>query len=499
MANQTLSDIDQSMSDATARRLARGGKARVPAVAAVAALPLDTDAHDDADVEPADRLDLIVTVSLALQFLSAAVLFVPGTQPLRTYVRAMPYIGAFLPLGYYVTRNLRGWQPAGAGALIGALLLLPLNLLHPTTQMGAGIAQCIFQLAIAAPMFWMSRGVRSTQQFQRVLVLIFLMNFLSAALGVLQVYAPERFLPGQFSTQLREDYLGSLTYVGNDGRIITRPPGLSDVPGGAAVAGGVAAVLGLGLVFRARSPWQTAGALAAVLVGVAVVYLTQVRSVFLMIVAAAVVLTLVMVKMGRLARASWLIVGGGAVLVGSFLWATSLGGAVVNERFLGISQQGAVGVFQQNRGSFLNETLGDLLTRYPLGAGVGRWGMMNSTFGDPNAFRAAPIHVEIQLTGWLLDGGLPMWLLYGGAVLLSIFAALRLAADPDPVLSDLALVAVALQVFIAGLSLAGPIFNTQMGVLFWSCAASLHGAALRTWADRQTGHPAPEAPRRSRP
>ncbi|MFN7917519.1 MAG: hypothetical protein U0Q55_19385 [Vicinamibacterales bacterium] len=490
MADRTLSDIDQAMSDATARRLARVRAPQPGRAATAPARPVQAAPRAEQG-ETYDHLDVIVTASLVLQFLSAAVLFAPGTQPLRTYVRAMPYIGALLPLGYYVTRHVRSWQPAGAGALIGALLLLTLNLLHPTSQMSAGIAQCIFQLAITAPMFWMSKAVRSTKQFQQMLVLVFLMNFVSAGLGVLQVYAPERFLPGQFSTQLREDYLGSLTYVGSDGRIITRPPGLSDVPGGAAVAGGVAAVLGLGLTFRATTPWQTAGALAAVLVGVAVVYLTQVRSVFLMIVAAAMVLTLITLKLGRLGRASWLMVGGGAVLVGSFLWATSLGGDVVNERFVGISQQGAVGVFQQNRGSFLSETLGDLLTKYPLGAGVGRWGMMNTTFGDPNAFRAAPIHVEIQLTGWLLDGGLPMWLLYGGAVLISIFAAFRLAESPDPVIADLALISVALQVFIAGLAMAGPIFNTQMGVLFWSCAAGLHGASLGLRAGKPDGRTSP--------
>ena len=65
-------------------------------------------------------------------------------------------------------------------------------------------------------------------------------------------------------------------------------------------------------------------------------------------------------------------------------------------------------------------TVGELLSEFPLGAGVGRWGMMNVYFGNPAAFRAAPIYVEIQLTGWLIDGGIPMWLLYGGAVLLGI-------------------------------------------------------------------------------
>ena len=483
MPDQAIGAIDRAMAEASARR--RSGSLRLGRAARVArpiARPATVEEQTEVD-EPTESvdgnaLDGIVLTSLALQFLSAGVLFIPGAQPLRSYIRALPYLAALMPLGYYITRHVRGWRPAGALALIGALFVLTLNLLHPNTQLAAGVAQCLFQLAIAAPTFWMSRAIRSKTQFQRMLTLIFLMNFVSAGLGILQVYDPDRFLPSQFSGQLRDDYLGSLTYLGSDGRVITRPPGLSDVPGGAAVAGGVTAMLGLGLSFRATSPWQMIGALIAVAVGVAVVYLTQVRSVFLMVVVGAAVLTLMAFKIGRLARASWLLIGGTAIIVASFLWASSLGGNTVNDRFLNIGQQGAVGVFQQNRGSFLDETLGTLLNEYPFGAGVGRWGMMNSSFADQNAFGSTPIHVEIQLTGWLLDGGVPMWLLYGGAIVLSIFAAFRLTASNDPVLADLAVIALGLQVFIAGLAMAGPIFNTQMGILFWSCAASLQGAAI---------------------
>jgi len=482
MADQALGGIDQSMADSATKRrstpLRASRNASVAPIANPASVVNAAGPDDDAGSSGRDGLDGVVIASLAVQFLSAGVLFVPGAQPLRAYIRALPYLAALIPLGYYITRHMRGWRPAGALALIGALFVLTLNLLHPNTQLVAGIAQCIFQLAIAAPAFWMSRAVRSKTQFQWMLTLIFLMNFASAGLGILQVYDPDRFLPSQFSAQLRDDYLGSLTYLGSDGRIITRPPGMSDVPGGAAVAGGVTAMLGLGLALRAASPWQTLASLTAVAVGVAVIYLTQVRSVFLMVIVGAAVLTLMAFKMGRLARAGWLLVGGTAIIVASFLWASSLGGNTVNERFLNIGQQGAVGVFQQNRGSFLDETLGTLLNEYPVGAGVGRWGMMNSSFADQNAFGSTPIHVEIQLTGWLLDGGIPMWLLYGGAIILSILASFRLSGSRDPALAELAVITLGLQVFIAGLAMAGPIFNTQMGILFWSCAASLQGAAI---------------------
>lgn len=486
MADGTLGGIDDAFARSTARRLVRPRRSAAQARA---------QADPDTDIEPAreteieeegaEGLSRIIYGSLILQFLSAAILFIPGTQPIRNYVRATPYLAALLPLAITFMKSRSGWRPAGATLIVGALMLLAMNLLHATTQVSAGIAQCVFQLAIAAPLFWMPKAVRTARQFERVLILVFLMNSVSAGLGILQVYYPDRFLPPQFSAQLRDDYVGSLTYIGSDGYVITRPPGLSDVPGGAAVAGGIVALLGLGLGFRPARSRQSLVWVAAVPVGLAAIYLTQVRSVFLMVIVAAGVLALLALRRGNLARASSLVAIGGGIVVASFLWASSIGGNTVNDRFLSMRSQGAVGVFQENRGGFLNETLGELLNKYPMGAGVGRWGMMNTSFADQSDFASAPIHVEIQLTGWLLDGGVLMWFLYGGAILQSIFAAFTLSRSPDPMLADLAFMAVGLQVFIAGLTLAGPTFNTQMGILFWTCAAGLRGAALSIKRDAE--------------
>jgi hypothetical protein len=68
-------------------------------------------------------------------------------------------------------------------------------------------------------------------------------------------------------------------------------------------------------------------------------------------------------------------------------------------------------------------------------------------------------------------------LLYGGAVLASLLAAFRLTAAWDPYLGDMALVVLSVQVFFAGMAMAGPVFNTQLGMMFWALAAMLHGAA----------------------
>jgi hypothetical protein len=135
--------------------------------------------------------------------------------------------------------------------------------------------------------------------------------------------------------------------------------------------------------------------------------------------------------------------------------------------------------FQQNRGIFIKYTLENMLFEFPFGAGVGRWGMMNVYFGNDSS-QASPIYVEIQMTGWLLDGGVFMWLLYGGAILTSLFYIYRVSVSlADPRLAYLASIVLCLNIFVFGLSFAGPAFNTQLGIQFWFLNAALFGAARK--------------------
>ncbi len=147
------------------------------------------------------------------------------------------------------------------------------------------------------------------------------------------------------------------------------PRDSSDQPGGAAIAGALTVVLGVGLSVGARSPGALAAQLIAVAVGLAAIYLTQVRSLLMMSVGALAVIAVVLFRRGqvgrrggsRSARPSWSSL--------AFVWARSLGGESVEQRFVGITQQGAVRAYQDNRGAFVANTFGDLLDRYPLGAG----------------------------------------------------------------------------------------------------------------------------------
>ncbi len=102
---------------------------------------------------------------------------------------------------------------------------------------------------------------------------------------------------------------------------------------------------------------------------------------------------------------------------------------------------------------------------------------MNVYFGDPTDLSSPPIYVEIQLTGWLLDGGAPMWFFYGGALLTGILLVLRLASQSvSSGLADLAAISLAILVFVVGMSFAGPVFNTQVGILFWFLVSATYGA-----------------------
>ena len=70
-----------------------------------------------------------------------------------------------------------------------------------------------------------------------------------------------------------------------------------------------------------------------------------------------------------------------------------------------------------------------------------------------------------------------MWVCYGGAITVAVLLAYRLTRQKrSAVVADLATVALGLMVLVIGMSFAGPVFNTQVGILFWFIVAALYGA-----------------------
>ena len=418
---------------------------------------------------------------IALQLLWGLVLFIPGAQAYRTIVRAIPYVVSGGAILYYFRHQTGERLPGSTKWLVFAMLLLLLNLLHESAHLLAGLAQVVFQCCIAAPVFWMARSVRSETQIRRLVWLVFACSALGALLGILQVYFPQRFLPPEFSVlarSLNPDVIHSMTYIGADGREIIRPPGLSDLPGGAAVAGMTTMVLGLALgLGRGQRLLLRGCCLGAAVVGMTALYLTHVRSLTLVAAASVAVFALLRFRQGRTMEGALTVGVGVALVVGSYIWALAVGGDAVSDRFSSLANDGVLRVFESQRGTFIRYTLSELVYQFPLGAGLGRWGMMQVYFGDPTLWQAPPIHVEVQLTGWLLDGGVPLWLLYGGALVAALHFSYRAAVTArTKLLQDTATTMLCLQLTIICLGFSGPVFNTQLGIVFWAITGALFGS-----------------------
>jgi hypothetical protein len=358
----------------------------------------------------------------------------------------------------------------------------------------AGIAQVVFQLAIAAPVFWTSRSSINERRLERLIILVFAANFVSALLGLLQVYYPAIFLPPEFSSlafKLNPEFLGGLTYLGSEDRLIIRPPGLTDIPGGAAISGTIAALLGFCFALRREQTqiWK-AFFFGSSAIGITVVYLTQVRSMLLMLFGCMLAMAVVRIRQGRILQGTWMIGSAAALLAGSFVWAGTVGGEALEQRYRGIVDSGLLRTYQENRGFFLTHTVSELVFQYPLGAGPGRWGMMSAYFAEPENWRNPALYAEIQLTGWLYDGGVLLWVFYPAALFMAMRYSYRVATDRASALSESAMTVFAIQLLLVGLCFTGPVFNTQLGMMFWLSTAMLYGAertcAIEAWYYQQS-------------
>jgi hypothetical protein len=420
-------------------------------------------------------------VFVMVQVLWGVLLFVPGSQAYRVYIRGFPYVASLIALGACARSSGADSGAPGARWILASLVFMVASLVHPATWLMSGAAQVVFQLSIAAPVFWIARMWLTAERLERLLLLVFGANFLSAGLGLLQVYYPQTFMPPEFSRlalRLNADIVGALTYIGADGREIVRPPWLSDLPGGAAVSATITALLGFAFATRERTTHQLRlWFIAASVVGLTVVYLTQVRSMLVMICVCMAAAGAVRLRQGRMAHTAWIAGSAAALVVASFTWAVAVGGESVVDRFQSILDVGVVQSYQENRGIFLTYTFQELLYEYPFGAGIGRWGMMSAYFGDPTNWQFPALWAEIQLTGWLYDGGVLLWICYAGAIAAATYHTYRVACSSEPYLSDLATMVLSVQVLVIGLCFTGPVFNTQTGIVFWLLSASVYGAA----------------------
>jgi hypothetical protein len=415
------------------------------------------------------------------QTLLPALLFVPGNQPFRAAIRASAFLISLVAFFYwYFNRRLRptAKHPAERWLSLVLLVLFAMILHQDTDNLLAGIAQIALYVAVFSPIYWVPAFVTSRRRLIRVLVILLLCNGLNSAVGVLQVYDPDRWMPAEFSSTFtyNRNLLQASTYIGPNGRRIVRPPGLFDTPGAVCGAGTVAALLGLIFALEKVHWVKRAGAVALSAAGMAAIYLSHVRASAVVGVGMMIAYLSMLVFQHQKKRATGFVGLAVVLAFATFSAATILGGDSIRERFMSLFQGDPRDVYYESRGVQLENAFSDLLSEYPLGAGLARWGVVSGYVGGS---RTSQLWAEIQPAAWILDGGIFLLVLYSFALLAVLRWELELVRrlfDSDDRLWTAAIAAVN----VGTLALVATFvpFTTQIGLQFWFLEGLLHGAMV---------------------
>ena len=418
----------------------------------------------------------VVQIVCQLALLSTAL--APGRVFFRTSAFGMSLVA--LVFTYRASRIPRR-HPATVLALV-ALLILGAEMLNPgTADPLAALATVGMYVAVLSPLVWVPRLALDLSWFRRVVVIIWAFQSASALVGALQVYFPGVFEPAVASI-LSDSYVSAMQITLASGERILRPSGLSDTPGGAAVAGTYAIILALGLWAERPARWMQILLALSVATGMFVLYVCQVRSLVVMVGISVLATTLVHALRGRIRSVFGISAVAITIAIAAFVAASSVGGDDVTRRMSTLVNSSPTEVYYTNRGIFLEHTLSELLPLYPFGAGLGRWGMAASYFGGQ---ASNSIYVEIQWTGWLLDGGIPLIFTYVLMLVLTVLSAWSMArrhADRTRDLSSWAALLVGYDVGTIALTFNFPVFMASFGMDFWLLNAALFTVVVRDLA-----------------
>ena len=409
-----------------------------------------------------------------------ALLYLQGSQNFRLSIRVAAFAISLAAFAWWQTQPQRVRPHPATHWVYAVMALLALMLFHPTTSsLVGGLAHMMVYFAVLAPMFWAPHFVRSPEHLARLLGLLLICSGVNSVVGVLQVYDPAMWMPRELSRVVTEGAtgLGPVTYAGPGGRLIVRPPGLFDTPGAVAGPGMFAALLGVVFGLSAIPTWQRAGAFALSAAGIAAIYLSQVRVTLVIAVVMFAAYAAVLFLQRRTAKAVTLTIFAGGISVVSFVVALTLGGDSVLERVMTLFADDPMAVYYKARGNQLDYTLNEMLFEFPFGAGLARWGMAAGYFAGAALPR---IWAEIQITGWLIDGGIVMVVLYTGALVVNALSEFRVAGTrTSPKIAACGAVVFAANLGVAIMIITFTPFVTQIGIQYWFLAGALHGVAAR--------------------
>ena len=445
-------------------------------------------------------------VFVVSQTVLPALLFIPGLSAGRTPIRVSAYA---IAMAAWVLLSRRGRSGPGASSyparswLWVCVFWVGASVLHPNSySLVAAAAQAALYIAVVSPAFWGPLAVRSKQQLPRMLALLFLCNALSSLVGVAQVFRPETFNPPVIPAMNNAFQGEDLIYEAN-GQKIMRPCGLTDTPGAVAPAGLAAALLGLCWALRPIALWKRLACVGLAFVGMAAIYYTQVRLTVVMLGISLFTFTVFLAAQKDFRRVALLGVLGTVVVVGASVWVVRSSGDAVNERLMTLFTSDPAKLYQESRGGFVRHAFEEVLWDYPLGYGMGWWGMIHSSFGDPQ--RPSPIWVEVMWPAWIYDGGFPLLLAYVGALVVAMLDSIRIALwSKDREVAYWGAVIVAFNLSVLATCFSFVAFLSPIGIQFWLLAAALHAADARSRTtenstpSRGRGQTRPESARRPR-
>jgi hypothetical protein len=424
-----------------------------------------------------------------------AALFVPLACQLALCIEAFTSIrvvfrGAafgFSLLALVVHRNRRShvenYPPRSLA--IAILLIVFLGIANPESAgLLASLATIAFYAAVISPVFWVPKLRITPVTLRYIGWAMFLFQATSATFGVLQAYYPGRFQPA-LSDVVENSEFGTDAYSIQlaSGEQSIRPMGLTDMPGGAGVAGYQAFVFGLAICLCEGSRLRFMG-LGGITAGLFCIYLSQIRSLLILAAIVLIAAVFVLIASRQAIAAARLAVIGGGLFVGAFFWAFAVGGEDMQERFASLLDEKPGEVYYENRGRFLESTFTEVLPDYPFGAGLGRWGMMHHYFGRRSG--VSSIWAEIQITGWAIDGGALLLIAYVGAVYMAMRQSLKASKVPsDPWLQRFAMIIVAYDIGLLVQTLGSVPFSSQMGLEFWLLNTAIFVCAAQTICNRR--------------
>ncbi len=425
--------------------------------------------------------DLVITFAILL-VLTNLLVIIPAFNILRPFLRMSSYLLGFFYLFLILLRRPKTDAHPAKKLIIPIFIILLLSLFNPDTISPlAGIAAIALYLSILSPLLWIRYLKVDMGSLRKLIFFFFVFHALSSLFGVLQVYQPEKYtfeVPYTYD----ESTIQSRKITLASGERIFRPMGLTNTPGGAATSGFYVVICGLGIIAIPKKLKVYARILIAVsmAIGLCSIYLSQVR-VMLVATAFFVLIFPFLLFWFRKFKPVFIVnILAISIFISAFFWAVGIGGDVVIDRVNSLFAAKPSQVYYENRGRFLEETFTHIIWEYPWGAGLGRWGMVDSYFNkEPDAFLKS-LWAEIQWTGWVYDGGIPLVILYTLMILIAIkitfnIAKIRLGKE-DTELKLWAMFVFAYNISIFAITFNSPVFMSQLGMEFWLINATLYAA-----------------------